>query len=66
MKVADTVAFTISIEFEDIANKFPKLSEQFKKKEIKKKNEDLQKEYNITNNLENPVEKNQYRVSGKP
>ena len=65
MKVADTVAFTISIEFEDIANKFPKKSEQFKKKEIKKKNEDLQREHNISNILENPVEKNQYRVSGK-
>ena len=62
MKVADTVAFTISIEFEDISDKFSKRSEQFKKMEIKKENENLQKGFDIYNNLENPVSKNRYRV----
>jgi hypothetical protein len=65
MNVADTVAFTISFEFEDISNKFPKKSEQFRKKEIKKKNEDLQRELHISSNLENPVEKNQNRIIGR-
>lgn len=65
MKVADTVAFTISIEFEDISDKFSKRSEQFKKMEIKRENENLQKGFDIYNNLENPVSKNRYRVIGK-
>jgi len=65
MKVSDTVAFTISIEFEDISDKFSKRSEQFRKMEIKRENEGLQSSFGIRNNLENPVKKNNYRVVGK-
>jgi hypothetical protein len=65
MNVADTVAFTISIEFEDVANKFTKQSLQFQKKEKKKINESWQKSLGIYNDLENPVSKNYYRLIGK-
>ena len=65
MNVADTVAFTISIEFEDVANKFTKQSLQFQKKEMKMMNESLQKCWGMYNDLENPVSKNYYRLIGK-
>ena len=65
MKVADTVAFTISVEFEDISNKFTKQSLQFQKKEMKMMDESLLRSAGVYNDLENPVQKNQYRLIGR-
>lgn len=61
-KIADTVAFTISVEFADIWDYKPKQSKQYKTLEAKKRNETLQTAYHISNDLENPVEKNRYRL----
>ena len=65
MKIADTVAFTISVEFEDISNKFTKQSLQFQKKEMKMMDESLLRSAGVYNDLENPVQKNQYRLIGR-
>ena len=62
MKVVDSVAFSIDIEFVDITNKEPKHSEQYQKKEIAISNKEWQTTYRISNDLENPVLKNTYRL----
>jgi hypothetical protein len=61
-KISNTVAFTISVEFADIWDYKPKQSKQYKTLEAKKRNETLQAAYHISNDLENPVEKNRYRL----
>lgn len=60
MNMADTVAFSIDIEFVDIAGMFANHSEQYLKKEIKNANKSWQKDYHISNNLEDPLFKNNY------
>ncbi|MBR4633506.1 hypothetical protein IKO50_00655 [bacterium] len=62
MNVADTLAFTIDIEFVDLADKMPQRSEQFKKKELEKFNTQATQAYGIANPLNNPVTKNSYLV----
>jgi hypothetical protein len=44
MNFADTFAFTIDVEFVNIANKMPKHSDQYKDKELKNDNESAQLE----------------------
>ena len=61
-KVADTVAFTINVEFANIWDYKPKESTQYKTKKVVDRNETLQALYHISNDLENPVQKNQYRI----
>ena len=58
--MADTVAFSIDIEFVDIAGRFANHSEQYLKKEITNANKSWQKDYHISNNLEDPLFKNNY------
>ncbi len=62
MNVADTLAFTIDIEFVDIADKMPQRSEQFEKKRLKNFNNQATSVYGISNPLNNPVTKNSYAV----
>ena len=66
MNVADTLAFTIDIEFVDLADKMPQRSEQFKKKELEKFNTQATQAYGIANPLNNPVTKNSYLVVWYP
>ncbi len=66
MNVADTLAFTIDIEFVDLADKMPQRSEQFKKKEAEKFNNQATQTYGIANPLNNPVTKNSYMVVWYP
>ena len=58
MNFAETFAFTIDVEFVNIANKMPKHSDQYKDKELKNDNEAAQEAYGILNSLNNPVTKN--------
>ncbi len=62
MKVVDSVAFSIDVEFVDTTNKQPKHSEQYQKKEITNSNKMWQRVYHISNDLEDPVLKNTYRL----
>jgi len=64
MKVADSVAFSISMEFVDISNKPPKKSAQYNEKKIQSDNKEWQTNYLISNDLRNPVLKNTYRAVG--
>ena len=66
MNVADTFAFTIDIEFVDLADKMPQRSEQFKKQEMEKFNNQETEIYGIANPLNNPVTKNSYLVVSYP
>lgn len=66
MNVADTLAFTIDIEFVDLADKMPQRSEQFNKKEMEKFNNQATEVYGIANPLNNPVTKNSYMVVSYP
>ena len=65
MKVADTVAFSIDIEFVDIFDNFSKHSDQYKKRELVNRNKAWQEDHHISNRLDNPVFKNRYRLFGK-
>ena len=65
MKVADTVAFSIDIEFVDIFDNFSKHSDQYKKRELVNRNKAWQEDHHISNRLDNPVLKNRYRLFGK-
>ena len=62
MNMADTVAFSIDIEYVDIAGRFANHSEQYLKKEIKNANESWQRNHHISNNLEDPLFKNYYVI----
>lgn len=63
MKVVDSIAFSLWIEFVDISWKSSeKHSDQFKEKEINKENATMQELFHISNNLENPVLKNNNRL----
>ena len=63
MNMANTVAFSIDIEFVDIAGNFSNQSEQYLKKEVKNANESWQRNYHISNNLEDPLFKNYYGIA---
>ena len=65
MDVAKTVAFTISMEFVDVTGKPRKESKQSQEKDIKDINKELQREYKMKNDLDNPVSKNRYRMVGQ-
>lgn len=65
MKIADTFAFSIDIEFVDIWNKMPTHSQQYKDREIAKENSKWQATYLISNPINNPVTKNRYRLIWK-
>ena len=58
MNISDTVAFSIDIEFVDIADKYSNQSEQYLKKQMKNSNMAWQKAYFISHDLEDPVSKN--------
>ena len=60
--MADTVAFSIDIEYVDIAGRFANHSEQYLKKKIKNANESWQRNHHISNNLEDPIFKNYYVI----
>ena len=62
MKLVDTVAFSISVENVDIFKNFDKISEQSKKKALRRDNQVWQATYNISSSLNNPSRKNQYRI----
>lgn len=65
MNFADTFAFTIDVEFVNIANKMPKHSNQYKDKELKNDNDAAQLENWISNPTDNPSTQNNYGVIGK-
>lgn len=59
-KISNTVAFTINVELANIRDYKPKQSTQYKTKKATDRNETLQATYHISNDLENPVQKNRY------
>ena len=63
INVADTLAFTIDVEFVDITNKKSTHSDQYGEKELENFNKKAQSAYWISNSLNNPSKKNAYRVS---
>ena len=65
MNIADTFAFTISIEFVDIGDKAPKHSEQYQRKQAKNENRSWQMLYYVANPLNTNL-KNRYRVMQDP
>ena len=62
IKISDTVAFSIDVEFVDIWNKYNKSSQQHENMKLKNDNKSWQASYNISNPLDNPSYKNQYRI----
>lgn len=60
MKIADSFAFTINVEFVDISENMPETSEQYKKRKIKAENEKRKINYGVAAPLNNPVTKNAY------
>ena len=63
INIADTLAFTIDVEFVDITNKKSTHSDQYGEKELENFNKKAQSAYWISNSLNNPSKKNAYRVS---
>ena len=64
IKIADSLSFTVDVEWVDITEKLSNQSTQYKKRVMKVNNKDLQSEYNISNSLDNNVLKNHYRLVG--
>lgn len=62
MNFADSFAFTIDVEFVNIANKMSKHSDQFEDKELKNDNDAAQIANGISNSTNNPSTKNAYRI----
>ena len=61
-KVADTFAFSIWVEWVDIASRLPNYSTHYMEYLAEKENKKLQEMYNVSNPLDNPVSKNYYRM----
>jgi hypothetical protein len=62
MKIADSFAFTIDIEFVDLAGKMPTKSDQYKEKKLEEDNKSWQTNNHVKNPLNNPVTRNSYRI----
>ena len=62
MKMADSLSFTIDVEFVDILNNRSKQSDQYKEREAENNNEILQEAFGISAKLDNPATLNPYRV----
>lgn len=59
-KIADTFAFSIWIEWVDIASRLPNYSTHYSQYLAEKENKKLQEMYNVSHSLDNPVSKNYY------
>ncbi len=62
MKIPDSVAFTIDVEFVDIVNNMPVRSEQYEKTKLEFDNEKWQLNYSVSAPLDDPASKNAYRI----
>lgn len=62
MNMANTIAFSIDIEFVDMSDNEPKHSQQYEEKKAESRNKTWQRSYHIANDLDNPVLKNKYRI----
>ena len=62
MKVADTFAFSIDVEYIDIADQLPNYSTHYREFVAERENEKSLQAYWISNSLDNPATKNRFRV----
>ncbi len=62
MKVADTFAFSIDIEFVDIADQLPNYSTHYRTFVAERENNKSLQNYGISNPINNPGTKNRFRV----
>ena len=62
MKIADSFAFTIDVEFVDLAEKMWTQSDQYQKKKLKDDNRSWQSDNEVAHSLDDPSAKNAYRT----
>lgn len=64
MKFGDMISFSFSIEQKNLSSQKSEKSEQFQDMELKRTDKNLQETYNISNPLNDPVARNNFRIIG--